>query len=145
MATARAHRDKAFYGFKRGELDAGVQGSFVVLEELGDLAPQRRRDAVADKVLGAKVADGDSGLAREGVAAINDEGDVVLVDADGVEGVLLGAEGEDAELDGALEDLVWDATGKGSAGRRSGSAGRRGGRPRGTGAGSVRCTRWRPG
>ncbi len=111
---AGPHRNKALDSFERRELDAGVEGRFVVLEELGDLAAERRGDAVADEVLSAELADGHAGLACEGVGAVDDESDVVLVDADGVKRVLLGAEGEDAELDGALEYLVGDAAGKGA-------------------------------
>ena len=48
----------------------------------------------------------------QGWFGIHDERDGVGIDGDGAEAIAGGAEGDDAELDGALEELVGDAAGK---------------------------------
>ena len=83
-------------------------------EEAEDLGSKRRRDSVADKVLCAKLADRYLRMGGQRVTRIDDKCDFVVVDGDGRKLVLLRKEGEDAELNGAVEDLLRDAASQGA-------------------------------
>ncbi len=107
-----AQLDKALDGFKRGEFDTHVERSFVLLEGLDDLLTEGRGDGVGDEVAGTEIADGNLARAGEGMAGIDDKGQIVAIDDGGGELRVVGAEGEQAELDAVQQHLVRDAAGE---------------------------------
>jgi hypothetical protein len=111
---AVAARHEALDGLETGQLDSHVEGCLVARECLNDTLAQGRGHGVCDEILRAEVADGDLFLFREGMFWVDDESDRVGVDGDGVEAAVVGAEGEDAEFGGSLEELVGDLAGKGA-------------------------------
>ena len=109
---AVAAGDEALDSFEAGELDGHIEGGLMASEGFDDALAQRRGDGVGDEGLRAEFADGDLLLFGQGMFGVDDEGDRVGVDGDGVEAGVLGTEGEDAELDGAFEKLVGNLAGK---------------------------------
>ena len=111
---ALAARHEALDGLEAGQLDAHVEGRFVTSKRFDHALAERRCDRVRDEILCAQLADGDLFLIRQGMLRVDDEGDRVGVDGDGVETCVLGAKRKNAELDGSLEELIGDLAGEGS-------------------------------
>lgn len=111
---ALAARHEALDGLEAGQLDAHVEGRLVASKGLDDALAEGRRDGVGDEILGAQLADGDLFLLRQRMFWVDDEGHGVGVDGDGVETCVLRAERKNAELDGALQQLIGDLAGEGS-------------------------------
>lgn len=99
--------------FEARQFDTHVEGRLVVSKRLNHALAEWRWDRVRDEILGPQLADGDLFLLRQRMLRVDDEGDRVGVDGDGVEPRVLGTERKNAELDGSLQKLIGDLAGKG--------------------------------
>lgn len=111
-SDAVAELDEAPDGLKRGQFDADAQGCFVAAKGLKHLCALGRGHVVRDKVFVAEVADGYVSGSSQGVARVDDEGEIIAKDDDGFERAIVWLEAENAYLDGVREHLVCDAAGE---------------------------------
>ncbi len=111
-SDAIAARHEAFDGFEAGQLNPHVEGGLVPGKGLDHPLAERRSDGVRDEVLRAQLADGNLLLFGERMFGVDDKGNGVGVDGNGVEARIFRAEGQDAELDGSLEELIGDLAGQ---------------------------------
>ena len=111
---AVAALDKALDGFKAGEFDFHFEWGAVAAEGGDHFFAQRRRDVVGDEGFAAKAPDGRGAGGGQRVLRAGDADEVVAIhDGRGKLGVV-GAEGEEAEFYGVLENVVGDAAGEGA-------------------------------
>ena len=98
---AVAHGHKALDGFDGGQFDDHVQRRPIALESLNDLQTQRGCDIVGNEVFLAQIVDRDPRLAGHGMVGTDNQCQAVGIDGDGAKLRRIGAEGDDADLEGA--------------------------------------------
>ena len=111
---AVAALDEALDGFETGSSTSIFERGAMAAEGGDDFFLEVAKRRVGDEGFAAKAADGGGACGGEGVLRSGDADQVVAVDDSGAELGVVGPEGEEAQFDGVLENLVGDAACEGA-------------------------------
>jgi len=103
---AHAHLHKALDAFDGGHFDGHVERGAMAREEFNDAAAKRRFDAVGDESFFSQFSNVNFAFFRKDMFRRNDQGQLVLEDFGGLELGVAWDEGNGAEVETVVQDLV---------------------------------------
>src|SRR5579875_433858 len=102
----------AFDSLQAGQLHANIERRLVNLKDLNNALAQGRGDVVSYKILCPQFADGHFGEPRQRVGRTHDKRRSVRVNRRSLKKGRIWPKGNDAKLDGALQQMLGDAAGQ---------------------------------